>query len=311
MLVDIKRVGSSPRVRGTDLPVARRRRGQRFIPACAGNRVAVTTTKDPSSVHPRVCGEQRKGNGGIHPAPGSSPRVRGTGRHTHIETGAIRFIPACAGNRPRRPFPEGWAAVHPRVCGEQYGSKKGRAHWHGSSPRVRGTAGDVFRLAVLPRFIPACAGNSPSSWSHSAILTVHPRVCGEQWHRPRKSLAHAGSSPRVRGTAAPAVSGRAGHRFIPACAGNRAHRAIPVSLNAVHPRVCGEQSTPCRRRPSASGSSPRVRGTACLSAVLGLGVRFIPACAGNSERPVGILRKGAVHPRVCGEQTRAATDDGV
>ena len=51
--------GSSPRVRGTV-----RCRGccpaeTRFIPACAGNRRPTGRGSPPSSVHPRVCGEQK------------------------------------------------------------------------------------------------------------------------------------------------------------------------------------------------------------------------------------------------------------
>ena len=51
-----------------------------------------------------------------------------------------------------------------------------------------------------------------------------------------------------------------------------------------------------------TGSSPRVRGTGCLSGDGRPGVRFIPARAGNSssvnERP----STAPVHPRACGEQ---------
>ena len=188
-----------------------------------------------------MCGEQKRHITHQCHAAGSSPRVRGTDAGPCAALWQFRFIPACAGNssipRSRRVC----APVHPRVCGEQGGDMADPDVTPGSSPRVRGTAGDLFRLAVLARFIPACAGNSIQHQDSPPQLPVHPRVCGEQRAAIGSPSASAGSSPRVRGTAAPAVSGRAGHRFIPACAGNRAHRAIPVSLNAVHPRVCGEQ----------------------------------------------------------------------
>ena len=52
----------------------------------------------------------------------------------------LRFIPACAGNSTRigAQFPA--PAVHPRVCGEQFGFAALIVASTGSSPRVRGTA---------------------------------------------------------------------------------------------------------------------------------------------------------------------------
>ena len=91
-------------------------------------------------------------------------------------------------------------------------------------------------------------------------------------------------------------------RFIPACAGNRDHSRSRPLQTAVHPRVCGEQRVPVDHWLSATGSSPRVRGTALGASDIKLIVRFIPACAGNRARSRSCLRSGAVHPRVCGEQ---------
>ena len=49
--------GSSPRVRGTRRPAARRRASCRFIPACAGNTISQRLLTENKPVHPRVCGE--------------------------------------------------------------------------------------------------------------------------------------------------------------------------------------------------------------------------------------------------------------
>ena len=91
--------GSSPRVRGTRCRRAAARRAARFIPACAGNSLALALWPDGHR--------------------GSSPRVRGTRPSDVVGGRAGRFIPACAGN-----------STHPcfsicAICG--------------SSPRVRGT----------------------------------------------------------------------------------------------------------------------------------------------------------------------------
>ena len=51
------------------------------------------------------------------------------------------------------------------------------------------------------------------------------------------------------------------------------------------------------------GSSPRVRGTVWQRSWHGCGLRFIPACAGNSVHTAAGNNKRSVHPRVCGEQS--------
>ena len=221
------------------------------------------------------------------PAPGiagSSPRVRGTRRRRPARRAGPRFIPACAGNSAAAALIRIWIAVHPRVCGELAGGAR-RGHRRG-------------------RFIPACAGNSASASAASAAAwraAVHPRVCGELDARARFAFGFGGSSPRVRGTRlAPAPPARGG-RFIPACAGNSRPPTPPANAAPVHPRVCGELSPANAARQRRPGSSPRVRGTPLRDqAVAALG-RFIPACAGNSQRPELPCHRAAVHPRVCGE----------
>ena len=108
------------------------------------------------------------------------------------------------------------------------------------------------------------------------------------------------------------ISSAVCNRFIPAPAGNRSTDCVEISIQA-------------------SGSSPRLRGTARIHARQGksfVGDRFIPAPAGNSPTSVAFwslqLFRGSsprlrgteftcplmlarshspVHPRACGEQT--------
>ena len=172
--------GSSPRVRGTGTSHVRVLSIWRFIPACAGNSRNARTFEKLRPVHPRVCGEQI----GVTPqpfgVPGSSPRVRGTAVRCIHEHAIGRFIPACAGNR-KRLVPEPVSkAVHPRVCGEQAVLKQLAFKAIGSSPRVRGTAHPQTAPGCRLRFIPACAGNSPTGPATCGFAAVHPRVCGEQ-----------------------------------------------------------------------------------------------------------------------------------
>ena len=176
-------VGSSPRVRGTDLQLAFAVATYRFIPARAGNRAEFHSVRDERRVHPRACGEQT--TFGIPSAlrSGSSPRVRGTVRLSDGHQVVDRFIPARAGNS-LFPCTIRWHwSVHPRACGEQSDEAFISRVKPGSSPRVRGTVPTPASPPGVRRFIPARAGNR-SDIPHT--------------HQPA-----AGSSPRVRGTVAP------------------------------------------------------------------------------------------------------------
>ncbi len=72
------RNGSSPRVRETFhfslTPIG----NARFIPACAGNMIAIAHPANWLSVHPRVCGKHVKKELWTFLKDGSSPRVRET-----------------------------------------------------------------------------------------------------------------------------------------------------------------------------------------------------------------------------------------
>ena len=172
--------GSSPRVRGTGNTTLTMRFGIRFIPACAGNSDRGPYASRQAAVHPRVCGEQPVRIRSIGPNPGSSPRVRGTAKLNRDYLGAVRFIPACAGNRSTARTTSIRTAVHPRVCGEQSHFVTQRPVIPGSSPRVRGTVRRFVFCGTTNRFIPACAGNSDERFRRDPPGSVHPRVCGEQ-----------------------------------------------------------------------------------------------------------------------------------
>ena len=273
--------GSSPRVRGTVERNDALESQDRFIPACAGNRHAKLILTRWVTVHPRVCGEQSSVRVTPFKNGGSSPRVRGTGLVASGQRLSIRFIPACAGNSLRASGTDRPAAVHPRVCGEQFILIAVRAVAFGSSPRVRGTVHNAAGRNGTNRFIPACAGNRPPTSPLRNTATVHPRVCGEQLRGSVAVLRPCGSSPRVRGTADSRLIGIVELRFIPACAGNSRevtedHRDAPV-----HPRVCGEQCSFVVSVICSGGSSPRVRGTVFRIHPGDARHRFIPACAGN------------------------------
>ena len=72
--------GSSPRVRGTGQYRVFPTVLSGIIPACAGNRRLPRPHDATRKDHPRVCGEQLAFLSSRSLWPGSSPRVRGTGR---------------------------------------------------------------------------------------------------------------------------------------------------------------------------------------------------------------------------------------
>ena len=177
----------------------------------------------------------------------------------------------------------------------------------GSSPRVRGTASPGRRRISGSRFIPARAGNRLWLWLASIGYSVHPRACGEQSFPSWIAAPRTGSSPRVRGTDARLDAGRRGLRFIPARAGNRCRVCHRGSLDAVHPRACGEQGDAQEAQDPAQGSSPRVRGTAKRRHHDLRVVRFIPARAGNRLCRNPCRQEGAVHPARAGNSTPTET----
>ena len=112
-------VGSSPRLRGTELDDPAPAVPDRFIPAPAGNRPVRDARRSRRTVHPRACGEQISSQRKCPQLVGSSPRLRGTVFVVLMGLIIGRFIPAPAGNsRSIAPAPAA-IAVHPRACGEQ------------------------------------------------------------------------------------------------------------------------------------------------------------------------------------------------
>ena len=250
-----------------------------------------------------MCGERTDASERHGSRRGSSPRVRGT-RHTIVITHDLfRFIPACAGNAARAPQGPPTPPVHPRVCGERSICCTGEVINPGSSPRVRGTRGARDVDVHSQRFIPACAGNASAGGTNGGYTTVHPRVCGERRWKSKGLPPTAGSSPRVRGTPRRSLFRQSQSRFIPACAGNACAASPFQRESPVHPRVCGERVTSPLSRPSAPGSSPRVRGTPGDAGLPHHPIRFIPACAGNATPATSISIPISVHPRVCGERS--------
>ena len=117
------------------------------------------------------------------------------------------------------------------------------------------------------------------------MASDHPRACGEL--HDSRSTAHAGSSPRMRGT-----------RLVPCSP----HHASNIGSS---PRMRGTRALRHALEPDRpyTGSSPRMRGTLRCSEDHGPRV-----CTGSSPRMRGTLsrsdQRGPDHPRACGELVR-------
>ncbi len=171
----------------------------------------------------------------------------------------------------------------------------------GSSPHERGTLGEVGRVALGARFIPARAGNTMVSRCPPTPRSVHPRTSGEHESGGCGLGAGSGSSPHERGTRGGGGGGGGAARFIPARAGNTPSELCSRRPRPVHPRTSGEHLQPMLRKLIWAGSSPHERGTPAIAMLLISGLRFIPARAGNTCAVWRAVRLSVVHPRTSGE----------
>ena len=171
----------------------------------------------------------------------------------------------------------------------------------GSSPRARGTLQRAPDGVHGRRVIPACAGNTTTTAATGPPRPGHPRVRGEHSAISPPLLNPSGSSPRARGTLPGPVAGAHPVRVIPACAGNTGSSRPGGHQRSGHPRVRGEHCNGHALSRNGDGSSPRARGTRKGLPRRRVGLRVIPACAGNTRGPPIRTRPGPGHPRVRGE----------
>ena len=276
--------GPSPRVRGIHRAPPVQRVPPGSIPAGAGNPRNRKCLPPLSEVHPRGCGESVRIAYCMTAGSGPSPRVRGIPASSRRSPPAPRSIPAGAGN------PWLWRAglrqprVHPRGCGESAFGSATMARHAGPSPRVRGIRRPSTARRRRRRSIPAGAGNPSGGGSETCRQRVHPRGCGESVDERLRVDRAVGPSPRVRGIPPAGIGGVERPGSIPAGAGNPPPRPAWSTSIRVHPRGCGESGVELIPKCQPSGPSPRVRGILGLDLGLLVGLRSIPAGAGNPTR---------------------------
>ena len=88
----------------------------------------------------------------------------------------------------------------------------------------------------------------------------------------------------------------------PAYAGKRDDKQTCTTTRKDHPRVCGEKASLNALIAVPSGSPPRMRGKAAITARRVPAARITPAYAGKSFFRLLVFHRPWDHPRVCGEK---------
>ena len=139
-LATIGRDGSSPLARGTYMSSYTVFKGNRLIPARAGNIQSRIAWSLRPTTHPRSRGEHSAFFTIVARGFGSSPLARGTCPGRARRGSSWRLIPARAGNIGGTYLPRMAAAAHPRSRGEHCFSSAREMRPSGSSPLARGTS---------------------------------------------------------------------------------------------------------------------------------------------------------------------------
>ena len=159
--------GSSPLTRGK--PGRRRvsRRGRRLIPAHAGKTPARGLPSQTRAAHPRSRGENRMSAPATCSRAGSSPLTRGKLVHAEHLPAGVRLIPAHAGKTGCPESRSICSRAHPRSRGENSGMVVVPMVTSGSSPLTRGKPIRCQPQVQKVRLIPAHAGKTSSTSTHS------------------------------------------------------------------------------------------------------------------------------------------------
>ena len=271
-----------------------------IIPAHAGLTFYGLSSRFSCRDHPRACGAHRL----LHtPHPlheGSSPRMRGSRKIRQPNKRCNGIIPAHAGLTAVSPSMRSARWDHPRACGAHVRRRSGAFESMGSSPRMRGSRRAARDNLEAIGIIPAHAGLTSSVVNLEAVAMDHPRACGAHTSRKCQCGSSLGSSPRMRGSPLAAIPPCITLGIIPAHAGLTKFGTVYQYERRDHPRACGAHWPKIAHCYELAGSSPRMRGSPPVRALVGSGRGIIPAHAGLTRgcgRPSGRTRD---HPRACG-----------
>ena len=298
--------GLSPRTRGNPPASHLAAGGLGSIPANAGEPLCSKISLLVCGVYPRERGGTRSVRRGNAAARGLSPRTRGNPRPRKAALTLTGSIPANAGEPTSPARRTSSTRVYPRERG-------GTACWPsrtplctGLSPRTRGNPGRCHGLSSDLGSIPANAGEPACSRTAMAAIGVYPRERGGTATSASSAAPTRGLSPRTRGNrcSAPTIETPAGS--IPANAGEPPRAAALSFVSKVYPRERGGTWPPRATVRRRSGLSPRTRGNPSTSSAAAVGLRSIPANAGEPRRLGKTRSAKRVYPRERGGTRRVA-----
>ncbi len=294
-------VGTPPRRRGGQPPLAPRPRWSRNTPASAGRTEQAPAGASAAPEHPRVGGEDISRPISAGSESGTPPRRRGGLPPIVLDHRPHRNTPASAG----RTMPSSGAArsssEHPRVGGEDVRLDGRWTPKTGTPPRRRGGRGRTCGANRPVRNTPALAGRTRARSSPPRRPAEHPRVGGEDSPTGGSTSSLSGTPPRRRGgpTRGPVHADR--HRNTPASAGRTSRTGLRRTPGSEHPRVGGEDDLFAIVGTHSTGTPPRRRGGPAELPVLLVDPRNTPASAGRTPWLARALAGGTEHPRVGGE----------
>ena len=211
--------GSSPLARGLLLPLRRRARRIRIIPARAGFTTDEALALGEIEDHPRSRGVYGDDRGETGEGAGSSPLARGLRVAVEIVPALRGIIPARAGFTQHRPGTVRGGGDHPRSRGVYRAPVTRLGGRGGSSPLARGLLRHRQPLSVVVRIIPARAGFTLAHAGPGPPEPDHPRSRGVYDLPKDAEVPVDGSSPLARGLRSAEGCRGPGGRIIPARAG--------------------------------------------------------------------------------------------
>ena len=230
--------------------------------------------------HPRSRGVYLLDDERVHGQAGSSPLARGLLDPAHPEPEDMGIIPARAGFTSAAQTRTAGSGDHPRSRGVYTTPMRFPPPSPGSSPLARGLRGDVDRVPLAVRIIPARAGFTEDAPDTTDFKPDHPRSRGVYATADQSKELSTGSSPLARGLRElPSLAHTRGG-IIPARAGFTRTSSISPWTPWDHPRSRGVYSPRARRSRRESGSSPLARGLPPAGGARGIQLRIIPARAG-------------------------------
>ena len=145
---------------------------------------------------------------------------------------------------------------------------------------MRGSLAIVDEHVQLLWIIPAHAGLTAFTHGECQTSRDHPRACGAHISSSKNLHFRQGSSPRMRGSLCATNDTTGGYGIIPAHAGLTTNFASAFIFRRDHPRACGAHNPNMNASRSATGSSPRMRGSQSHDGKCLLRLGIIPAHAG-------------------------------